>query len=54
MERFLKSGSGFELAPFGDILPERLRLRGETGMLTLLPNEDGAEGFFIARFIRKA
>lgn len=54
VERFLKSGSGFELAPFGDILPERLRQRGETGMLTLLPNEDGAEGFFIARFIRKA
>jgi 16S rRNA (cytosine967-C5)-methyltransferase len=53
IERFLQSGSGFELVPLDSYVPEKLRERGKTGMLTLLPSVDGAEGFFIAKLIRK-
>lgn len=53
IERFLRSGSGFELTPFGDVLPKALRERASNGMLTIFPNADGAEGFFIAKLIRR-
>jgi 16S rRNA (cytosine967-C5)-methyltransferase len=52
IERFLNDAVGFEIEPFGALLPESLRERGETGMLQLFPNADGTEGFFIAKLKR--
>ena len=50
---FLEKNTDFELFDFDNLLPERLQSRGSGGMLTLLPDEDGCEGFFIARLRRK-
>ena len=45
-----------EFEPDGDVrwLPEALRSRCEGGMLQLLPQRDGLEGFFIARMRRRS
>lgn len=50
---FLEDHENYEISAFDDLLPERLKTRGADGMLTLLPDEDGCEGFFIARLRRK-
>jgi len=50
---FLEDHEDYEICAFDDLLPERLKTRGADGMLTLLPDEDGCEGFFIARLRRK-
>lgn len=51
---FLETHTDFYADPLAGFLPEALRGRGDTGMLTLFPNVDGTEGFFIARLVRKA
>jgi 16S rRNA (cytosine967-C5)-methyltransferase len=53
VESFLAENKDFEANSFDNILPERLKSRPNNGMLTLLPDEDGCEGFFIARLRRK-
>ena len=53
IERFLESEKGFIHSSLSGYLPERLKERGECGSITLLPNVDGVEGFFISRMIRK-
>ena len=53
IEAFIGSHPEFETYGFDNLLPERLQSRGNNGMLTLLPDEDGCEGFFIARLRRK-
>ncbi len=50
---FLEKHTDYELFAFDNLLPERLQSRGREGMLTILPDEDGCEGFFIARLRRK-
>ncbi len=54
VSRFLSEHGDFEPAPFTELLPDRLRDRAANGRLTLFPNLDETEGFFIARFRRKA
>ena len=46
-ERFLKENSDFELSPF--------EYKGEkcSGSLTLMPDSDGTDGFYICKMIRK-
>lgn len=54
IESFLEKHKEFKLdTSLADDLPERLRERAEKGCLHLLPHTDGAEGFYIARFVRK-
>lgn len=53
VQSFLDSHSDFELDDFDNILPDRLKSSGVKGMLTLLPDTDGCEGFFISRMRRK-
>ena len=50
---FLERHGDFEPFGFDNILPESLKSRGNGGMITLLPDEDGCEGFFISRMMRK-
>ena len=50
---FLETHSEFELDDFDNVLPDRLQSSGVKGMLTLLPDTDGCEGFFISRMRRK-
>lgn len=50
---FLEDHSDFEPFGFDNILPESLKSRGSEGMITLLPDTDGCEGFFISRIRRK-
>ena len=52
IEGFLKENGNFRLEPFGVLVPESMRERGESGMLRLFPNTDGVEGFFIAKLRR--
>jgi len=59
-DRFLADHSEFEEYPFADILPERVTARNPShldtarhGRLQLLPDDDGCDGFYIARFRRK-
>ncbi len=49
---FLKDNGDFVLSSLEDCLPDKLRERGKCGMLTLMPNVDGTDGFFIAKFTR--
>ena len=51
---FLDRHPGFEIDESTDWLPEALRGRMQGGMLQLLPNRDGVEGFFIARMRRRS
>ena len=53
IERFLREHDDYSLVSLAPNLPDALRERGESGMLTLLPNVDHTEGFFIARLGRK-
>ncbi len=59
-DQFLLNRNDFEEYPFSDILPEKLigldpgHLESALhGRLQLLPDADGCDGFFIARFRRK-
>lgn len=53
VSEFLADHPDFEPDCFDNILPVRLKSSHVNGMLTLLPDEDGCEGFFIARLRRK-
>ena len=48
VERFLSENSEFELCPF-----EYGGFKCESGMVTLLPNIHGTDGFFVAKLVRK-
>lgn len=50
---FLKDHPEFEIDTDDQWLPENLRPFLKDGMLQILPNRDGLEGFFIARMRRK-
>lgn len=50
---FIERHPEFELENFDNLLPDRLKSSHLNGMLTLLPDEDGCEGFFISRLRRK-
>ena len=59
-DQFLAARSDYEAYPFADILPAKLSLlnpehmeTASRGRLQLLPDTDGCDGFFIARFRRK-
>lgn len=52
IERFLNEHTGFSLRSLEPYIPEKLKKRGEGGMLRIFPNTDNAEGFFIARLGR--
>ena len=53
VEAFLKKHGEFSVDSLSPYLSEALKERGENGMLTLFPNTDGTEGFFIARLVKK-
>ena len=53
IEKFLASNPDFSLESLADHLPGSLKERGERGMMTLFPNVDGIEGFFIARLVKR-
>ena len=53
VERFLDEHKDFELYGFDNLLPLRLNSCGNEGMLTVFPDEDECEGFFISRLRRK-
>jgi tRNA and rRNA cytosine-C5-methylases len=53
VQDFLARHDDFELYDFDNMLPESLKSRGSSGMITLLPDVDGCEGFFISRMRRK-
>ncbi|MCR5809683.1 MAG: 16S rRNA (cytosine(967)-C(5))-methyltransferase RsmB [Clostridiales bacterium] len=53
VERFLNEHNEFGLESLADLLPDKLKQRGEKGMLRLFPNVDDTEGFFIAKLRRK-
>lgn len=50
---FLERHGDYELCDFDNLLPASLKSSESSGMLTLLPDEDGCEGFFIAKLRRK-
>ncbi|WP_367301993.1 methyltransferase domain-containing protein, partial [Lactobacillus helveticus] len=45
VKRFLRIHPGFELKPFS-----LSKLESKTGMLKIMPDQDGNDGFFIAKF----
>lgn len=53
VQAFLEAHKDFELEDFDNMLPDRLKSSVVKGMLTLLPDTDGCEGFFISRMRRK-
>ncbi|MBR5938147.1 MAG: 16S rRNA (cytosine(967)-C(5))-methyltransferase RsmB [Clostridiales bacterium] len=59
VEKFLKTHPEFSEVPFTDLLPEKLkknpRLLEESrkGRMTILPDEEGMDGFFIAKLERR-
>lgn len=53
VNEFLETHTDYELYGFDNLLPSSLKSCESSGMLTLLPDEDGCEGFFIARLRRK-
>lgn len=60
-KRFLDENSDFECYPFDDILPPNVISsssdhldQAKTGQLILLTDQDDCDGFFVARFRRKA
>lgn len=59
IEAFLNRHPDFEMVPFERLLPEvmrnqeRMLLGAKAGMLTLLPDEEDFDGFFIAKLRRK-
>lgn len=50
---FLKEHGNFALEGFSDLLPKEYAERAMGGMLTLFPNLDNSDGFFMARMVRK-
>ena len=50
---FLKEHGNFVLEGFSDLLPKEYEERAREGMLTLFPNLDSTDGFFMARMVRK-
>ena len=50
---FLERHPEFEMDENVNYLPEVLRPHAESGMISILPNRDGMEGFFIARMRRR-
>ncbi len=50
---FLERHPEFEMDENVNYLPEVLRSHAESGMISILPNRDGMEGFFIARMRRR-
>ncbi len=61
VDRFLQENDDFEPYPFDDILPASVEKsfaghqdQAKIGQLILLPDQDDCDGFFIARFRRKA
>ena len=61
VERFLTENEDFEVYPFDSILPENVAkassehaIQAKIGQLILLPDQDKCDGFFVARFRRKA
>ena len=48
VKKFLQTNPAFELAPF-----KLTKLESETGMLKIMPDLDGNDGFFIAKFIKR-
>ena len=50
---FLNRHEEFEWYVFNDILPQRLKQNENVSALTLVPCDDGCEGFFISRLRRK-
>ncbi len=53
MRAFLERHPEFEMDENVNYLPEVLRPHAESGMISILPNRDGMEGFFIARMRRR-
>ena len=45
VKKFLQTHSNFELKPF-----KLSKLESKTGMLKIMPDQDGNDGFFIAKF----
>ena len=60
IEAFLSEHPDFEPVPFTALLPEtlknnpRLQSQSEKGMMTILPDEEGMDGFFISKMRRKS
>ena len=53
VEKFLKENKGFAAVDMTDILPKRFcREEAGRGHITLFPNIDGTDGFFIAKIKR--
>ena len=50
---FIERHPEFEMDENVNYLPEVLRPHAESGMISILPNRDGMEGFFIARMRRR-
>jgi len=50
---FLESNRDFEVVDFKSVLPAKLQDKYKDGMITLLPDSDGCEGFFISELRRK-
>ncbi|MCQ2515874.1 MAG: 16S rRNA (cytosine(967)-C(5))-methyltransferase RsmB [Saccharofermentans sp.] len=50
---FLEANNDFEVNDFKDLLPQKLKDSYLDGMITLLPDKDSCEGFFISRLRRK-
>lgn len=53
VKAFLEENRDFEICDFKELLPEKLQNRYLDGTITLLPDEDGCEGFFISKLRRK-
>ena len=53
VKTFLEKHPDFALDPKADWLPEALRDDLRDGMLTLTPDREDLEGFFIARMVRR-
>lgn len=52
-EQFLVENCNYAPGNMENILPHDMRSRAEGGRIQLLPQHDGTEGFFIAKFIRR-
>lgn len=54
VDRFVNSGSGFELVDISPFIPPALEKSGaDKGYIQLFPNIDGIDGFFIAKMRRR-
>jgi 16S rRNA (cytosine967-C5)-methyltransferase len=53
VERFLNEHPEFYLDPMEKVLPEKLRLLVRNGYFKTFPPQDGMDGFFAARLVKK-